>query len=186
MRETTTTVLVGNEFWKHSIGVAVIARIIAAHIQAPNIEVYFTAGILHDIGKIVLDQLFPDEYAHVISLVENEAVYFRKAERTVFGRPHTDIGAYVLDRWSIPPILRDAVKNHHSPMDAVIDPKLVSAVHVADSLAHMLHIGDSGERVVPRIESFAERELSISVADFDGLVPEIDEQIHADDAFMIL
>ena len=141
---------------------------------------------MHDIGKLALDQLFPDEFRQVITLAKDKSIYFRKAERQLFGRPHQDIGEYLLDKWKIPDILKDAVKNHHNPMDSTVDPLLVSTVHISDIVAHMLGIGNSGEIMVPDIDEFAERELGLSLSDLEHIVPEIKEQIKESEDLLML
>jgi len=165
------------EFWKHQCGCASICRIIGQHIDAKKIEEYYIAGLFHDVGKLVLDQLYPDRLRKVIQMVNKESVFYRKAERLEFGKTHVEIGEYFLNLWNIPDIIKDAVRNHHSPMDSTIDPTLTSAVHLADIIAHLIHIGQSGEKSVPKLESFAEQKLSISLSNLESLLPEIDEDV---------
>jgi len=165
------------EFWKHSIGVAVICEMMARNIGVNSGSEYFTAGLLHDIGRLALDQLYPVEFDQLFGIMKDQAMFLRQAEREIFGCPHQQIGEYLLDKWRLPDVLCDAVKNHHSPMDSTVDPLLVSAVHVSDIFAHMLHIGSSGEAVVPRLDSFAERKLGITISDFDMLIPDIEDKL---------
>ena len=173
-------------FWKHSIGCAIICKIVANKIGVQSEEEYFTAGLLHDIGRLVLDQLFPGEFREVIRLIEEESMFMRQAERTIFGRPHQFVGEYLLEKWKIPDILKDAVKNHHSPKDSEVDSILVSAVHISDIITHMLDIGKSGEVTVPKLDSFAEHKLGISLADFEILIPEIDEKVKESEDLLAL
>ena len=173
-------------FWKHCIGCAVISRIIAEKIGAEYPEEYFTAGLLHDIGKLVLDQLYPKQFREAVRRVKEQSIFMRKAERSIFGRPHQEYGAYLLKKWNLPEVLIDAVMNHHSPMDSTTDPEMASAVHLADIVTHMLQIGASGEQVVPKYEQFAARQLNISIADFETLVPEIDAQVKKSNELLAL
>ena len=174
------------KFWKHSIGCAIVCKLIAKYIGVSTDEEYFTAGLLHDIGKLVLDQLFPNEFRKVLVLVDEQSIPFRKAERHIFGQPHQEIGSYLLEKWKIPAIVIDAVRNHHSPVDGSVDPLLVSAVHISDIIAHMLAIGSSGENTVPKFEDYAESQLGIGIIDLDQLVPEIDEQVRKSDDLLFL
>ena len=164
-------------FWMHMLGCGVICSIIARHIGIKRTGEYFTAGMFHDIGKLAIDQLFPEKFRKVLALVRDESMYYRKAERIVFGGTHTDIGEYLLAKWNLPEELVEAVKYHHAPMDSRIDPMMASAVHIADIIAHMLHIGESGEPTVPKLEPFAEQKLGISLGDLELLVPEIDQEL---------
>lgn len=165
------------DFWKHCIGCAVIARIIAEKTGAEYPEEYFTAGLLHDVGKLLLDQLYPVHFREAVRRAHDQTIFMRKAERSIFGRPHQEYGAYLLRKWNLPEVLTDTVLHHHSPVDSTADPDMASAVHLADIVTHMLRIGVSGEQAVPKYEQFAARQLNISLADFETLVPEIDAQV---------
>lgn len=164
-------------FWLHLLGCGVICKTIARHIGAPLTDEYFFAGLFHDIGKLVMDQLYPEKLRMVITYSEKEAIFFRKAERLIFGQPHDEIGKYYLEKLNIPEVIVDAVKNHHSPMDSKVDPMITSAVHIADVIAHRLHIGESGEKTIPRVETFAEEKLRISLTDLESFIPEFEEEI---------
>ena len=165
------------DFWKHMVGTAIICRFIAKHIDVKFIDEYFTAGLLHDIGKLVFDQLFPEQFHKVLQLTREESIFYRKAERSVFEYTHEEVGEYILNKWNIPDVIKDAVRNHHSPMDSKVDSILVSTVHLSNIIAHILHIGESGDKVVAKYESFAEQKLGISLTDIDTLLPEIEEEI---------
>ncbi len=164
-------------FWLHLLGCGVICRTIARHIDAPLTDEYFFAGLFHDIGKLVMDQLYPEKLRMVIKYSEKEAIFSRKAERLIFGQPHDEIGKFYLEKLNIPDVIVDAVKNHHSPMDSKVDPMITSAVHIADVIAHRLHIGESGEKTIPRVETFAEEKLRISLTDLEAVIPEFEEEI---------
>ena len=165
------------KFWKHMLGCAVVSRIIGRSLSAKNSDLYFTAGLFHDIGKLIFHQFSHDKFMKVIFTANRDSVFYRKAERNIFGQTHEEIGHLLLEKWNIPTNIRDAVKNHHSPMDSTVDPLLTSAVHYADIVAHMLHIGESGEKTVPKLESFAEKKLGISLSNLELYIPEIDEDL---------
>ncbi len=126
------------DFWKHMVGTAIICRFIAKHIDVKFIDEYFTAGLLHDIGKLVFDQLFPEKFHKVLQLAREESIFYRKAERSVFEYTHEEVGEYILNKWNIPDVIKDAVRNHHSPMDSKVDSILVSTVHLSNIIAHIL------------------------------------------------
>jgi putative nucleotidyltransferase with HDIG domain len=165
------------ELWTHLMGCGVISGIIARHLGINRVDEYFTAGLYHDIGKLACEQLFPQQFRKVLAMVEHDSMFYRKAERMVFGESHPFIGAYLLTKSNIPEEIVDAVKYHHAPMDSAADITMTSAVHLADIIAHLLHIGESGERAVPKLEPFAEQKLGISLAELESLIPEIDREL---------
>lgn len=164
-------------FWKHSAACAIVCKILAHKLKVASEEEYFTAALLHDLGKLVFDQLFEEEFHRVITLVEVESLSMRDAERMVFGRSHQAVGEYLLRKWKIPDILVDSVLYHHNPKDSKVDPFLVSSVHAADIVVHILGIGQSGERHVPELDDFAHQQLGLGKEDIEILIPEIEEQI---------
>ena len=101
----------------------------------------YIGGLLHDVGKVVLDANLTDEYQVVIERVYNENLSFIEAENETFGFDHTEVGAIVVERWNLAPALAEAVRLHHQPLGAEIDPTLCAIVSLANSLCVKLGIG---------------------------------------------
>jgi putative nucleotidyltransferase with HDIG domain len=173
-------------FWKHSAGSAIVCKVLARKLKIHSEEECFTAALLHDIGKLVLDQLFPQDFSNVISLVNEKSVPMREAEQSFFGRPHQTVGDYFIRKWKIPDVLADAVCCHHSPRESKVNPFLVSAVHLADVIIRMLNIGDSGEKQSPVLDEFAKKQLGISEGDVKSLLPVIEEHLRQSDDLLRL
>lgn len=127
--------------WEHALAVALAARTIAQQCGYPAHEEAYTGGLLHDIGKVVMDANLGGDYQQVIERVYNEGQSFLEAEREVFGFDHTDVGALVVARWSLAPALCEAVRLHHQPLDAKIEPPLCAVVSLANSMCVKLGIG---------------------------------------------
>ena len=163
--------------WVHMVGCGIVSGVIARRIGLKRDGEYFAAGLLHDIGKLAVEQLYPQQFRKMLALVEHESMFYRKAERMVFGDTHPGIGAYLLERWNLPEEIVDAVKNHHAPMEYSADATMTAVVHFADIITHMMHIGESGEHAVPKLEPAAEQKLGITLADLESLVPEIDREL---------
>lgn len=127
------------KLWQHSITVGLMAHKIALEI-APNTAVdAFTAGLLHDIGEVVLAVNLPNEFLAAQKLVEEEHLRPTEAERRLFETTHAEIGAYLLGLWGLPTPVVEAVAFHHSPADASVEGfTAVSAVHIANALQHCL------------------------------------------------
>lgn len=133
------------EFWKHSISTALCSRIIAGGIGVTEVGDAFSCGILHDIGKVVLDQYDHSDYVEVFKLVGSKYSLerFIEMEEEVIGINHADIGYKVADKWNLPINLSESIRCHHKPLDAVSYIKLVSIVYIANIFANILEYYDS-------------------------------------------
>jgi HD-like signal output (HDOD) protein len=123
--------------WTHGLTTAVNARAIAKLEGAGSLAVEhaFMAGLLHDIGLLVLNTNFPDQYREVFRLIKQEGRQVLPAEREVFGATHADVGSYLLGIWGLHEVIVEAVAFHHEPQPAQQDhARVLAAVHVANAL----------------------------------------------------
>ena len=121
--------------WRHSVAVAVAAGVIAEETREDHATA-FTAGLLHDIGKVVLVSANKDRYAQAVL----DAGLFRRpilaTEKHLFGFDHCEVGARLLIRWELPPNIVAAVRHHHHPGDAGEFAHLTAVVALANLIAH--------------------------------------------------
>ncbi len=122
-------------FWNHSAGCAEIARVIAAQLHLHFHDAEYTAALLHDMGKIVLDQFFHAEYAEAQQLERAEGILSIEAERRILGADHAEIGAWLAETWSLPPAICEAIRHHHHPWLATDHRALAGVICVSDQLA---------------------------------------------------
>ncbi len=148
-------------FWKHAIGVGVCARVLARH-GGLDAEVAFTAGLLHDIGKLVMAAYFEDDFSQVLVYRDEHDCLLRDAEQAVLGFDHTVIGARVARHWKLPEPVINAIQHHHALMD-VASP-LSELVHVADILCRALDIGHGGDDLIPVLNLAAMKRLGLKWA----------------------
>lgn len=126
-----------NAFWIHAIRVAVLSRYLGIKTRLAASEDAFTAGLLHDIGKVVLADHFPDDLIAVLHEVAANGLPFYDAELKLGSCPHSLIGGWLAQQWMLPDCLRQAVQFHHSTSDQARSP-LVVIVATANCLAHMI------------------------------------------------
>ncbi|MFQ5429347.1 MAG: HDOD domain-containing protein [Phycisphaerae bacterium] len=149
------------EFWKHCLVVGCAARRLAAEIRAPvTPEDAFVCGLLHDIGKIALQTALPKSYDRIVRTANADRSDIADAERAVLGVDHTAIGHRLAERWGLPGRLRESIRLHHQPPEA-LPPSIragrhVQIVQLADLIAREQHIGYSGNHRMP----IGSRELS--------------------------
>lgn len=130
-------------FWRHSVYCGVIARILAGHSHVLHSERLFVAGLLHDVGRLVMYSRIPDlvQVMHFRARASGQPMY--EAERDVFDIDHGEVGAQLMKLWRLPESLQEAAAFHHEPQRAKTYPLEAALVHIANALAHLAEAGSS-------------------------------------------
>lgn len=121
--------------WSHSLACGVAARAMADRCRYRLESEAFAAGMLHDIGKVVLHQARPERYEAARALAREQGISMIAAERGILGSDHAEVGGWLAERWGLPGDLVEAIACHHRPEQARLNPELVSLVAIADWLA---------------------------------------------------
>ena len=118
------------KFWEHSIGCAVISKLLAkrAGYSYVELEEAFTAGLLHDIGKIILDRYLHDEFGSVVRMAMDENIAVIEAEEKILGIDHTEVGHWLAFMWKLPEELQWVIYSHHNPELAVRDARKLTSI----------------------------------------------------------
>lgn len=161
-------------FWQHCVGVALCARALAPEARVPE-EAAFTAGLLHDIGRLVLVTCFPAEYQEVSAYRKKHDCFVIVAERDVLGLDHCMVGKALAERWHFAPSIQDAVAFHHAPEEALAT-SLAGVVHVADVMAHALDLCPREEELVPPLSEVVWNRLGIPWPRFKELLGTVEGQ----------
>ena len=151
-RLSATTGFDMNALWSHSVATAASAKLIAKRVRFPNSEKAFTAGLLHDVGKIIIARYLPASLATIMQLSEREHVALYDAEHKTLGLPHPAFGAWVLSRWGLPTPLVEAVEFHHHPTRAQYAFDLAGIVYLANIIAHRSGIGSGGDALLREVD----------------------------------
>ena len=149
------------KFWEHSIGVGVAAKLLATKLRYRVPGEAFAAGILHDIGKLILSQYFQPEFSEILEVMERDNLYIGHAEERVLGVTHTEVGSWLAERWNLPKQLEEAIAFHHAPGRMGRGPELPSLIHLADFLCRREGIGDGGGTKLPHLDPAALRAFGI-------------------------
>jgi putative nucleotidyltransferase with HDIG domain len=149
----------------------VCARVIAHSLGRPAEEA-FTAGLLHDIGRLVLDANFHEDFSQVLEYREAHDCLLPEAERAVLGIDHATVGFEVARQWKFPLPVQAAIRDHHQP-DAEPSP-LTDVIHFANVLAHALEIGNAGYDRVPPLFPGAWERLGGDWEMLEASLPEIE------------
>lgn len=121
--------------WRHGIAAGAAARFLAQKWRPVLAEEGFIAGLLHDLGKTVLDSYVRSAFEEILAKVRHEGKPFHAAEREVLGFDHAEVGALVGEAWSLPPDLVDAIKYHHAPSECPTEGRLVGLAHAGNIVA---------------------------------------------------
>ena len=129
-----------SDFWTHSISVAVASKHIAETTRLHNPDDCFIAGLLHDIGKLILINNFESLFTEIWKLKRDEKITFFEAEKKLDSMNHAQIGGYLASRWKLPVDLSDTIARHHSISQRAIDINLLKIIHSADLIINNIDI----------------------------------------------
>jgi putative nucleotidyltransferase with HDIG domain len=154
-------------FWRHGICTAACAKVLAKRLGL-NPEIAFTAGVLHDIGKLIIVMGYPAA-AKVVAVDEASDESFLEAERNLIGYDHAALGGELAQRWKFPQAIRDAIRLHHSPPDASGRSNLSDVVYIANLFAHALDQGKIREQKFAMLAAEAYDRLTLDQSEWPAL-----------------
>lgn len=163
--------------WKHSLACAVGSKLIAKRLGINTYEETFIWGLVHDLGKLVLDQHFNEDFALVVSTVKEKDVLMRDAEQEIFGMDHAAVGGILAERWNLPPALVKAIRFHHNPSQAGDSIRMATIVHLADVLCRALGIGNGGDDKIPFVNEASWKLVNFNKQDVKRLLAEMDQEM---------
>jgi HD-like signal output (HDOD) protein len=163
-------------FWKHSVGTGLAARILGVLRREANAERLFVAGMLHDIGRLVIYTKAADDAREALVRSKAQHQLLFASEQELFGFTHATVGGLLLRMWKLPPSLEEVVMYHHRPCDAARFPVDAAIVHIADILAHALELGNSGDRSVPPLDEKAWQSVGLPSTILPTAIEQMDRQ----------
>ena len=163
--------------FKHAVGTALISEKLASYNGKISNDIAYTAGLLHDIGKIVLDQFMDRAYPLFYRRTQERNETLVNVEKEIFGLNHTESGGRLAEMWELPDRLVDVIKHHHHPEEAEHDNELNHLVYLADLLMSRFIVGQELERL--NTDSFSARlgKVGIKADQFSNVIEELSEII---------
>ncbi len=168
--------------WEHSLGCAIVSRLIARRKGLKDPEEVSVYGLLHDIGKVILVLQVPGEYEKVVNEATADNVVIHQVEERHFSTTHAKVGAWIAEKWSFPGQLVDAIEHHHRPHLSKKAPLETAITHLADILLRARGFGFPGDYAIPPVNEAAwklvdlsERDIREILREAEGLLEEAEE-----------
>ena len=163
--------------WEHSLGVGVAANLIARKLGLPECEEIATAGLLHDIGKVIISLKCSEAEKDIKKLVIERRIYALEAEQEVIDTDHTEVGEWLSKSWFLPDKLSEPIACHHDVANSKNHRIKTAVVHVADVLIKASGFGNSGDCFVPPIQEIAWDTLKLNEQLLTELVDEVEDKL---------
>ncbi|QBD86052.1 HDOD domain-containing protein, partial [Clostridium tetani] len=174
------------DLWNQSQTCAIISRHIAKEIKYKNPEQAYIAGLLRDIGKTILNYYVAKEYETILNKVENEGLSFLHAEETILGFNHGDVGGKIAKKWNLPKELVESIQYHHNPEICESNTKLISIVHLADTMTMMMGVGLGVDGLAYNFSESALKTLNLTQNDVEYLYATSMEFLYDKESFSIV
>jgi putative nucleotidyltransferase with HDIG domain len=149
------------ELWKHSFGVGFASGLIAKIAKTYDSDEALTAGVLHDIGKLVLGNFLKDSYDELLHLSKSQQINFTIAEKRLLGYNHAEVGAMMLEKWNFPQSVCDAVAYHHEPQGAEQKTQLIGILYLADNWVNDMNVEAAGDSYNQGVANYIVKDLKI-------------------------
>ena len=174
-------------FWRHSLCVGVTSKLIAKRRKVDNnfLEEYFMAGLLHDLGKIPLNNVVSDGYLRAMSTSDREHISLYKAERQEIGADHCDVGRFIMENWKLGREITDAIAFHHAAGSYDGPAKdIVYTVALANYFANLSEIGFAGDRYPERPEEVDFTHLEVTLDSLEETTETVSNEIEKARVFL--
>lgn len=165
------------DLWKYSVLSALIARDLAEKKGAGESHLIFTAALLKDIGKVILDQYVKDAFEKINTLVAEQNLTFREAEKEVIGIDHAELGGRVADAWKFSPKMVDIIQNHHRPQESTRCEVESSIVYMADTICMMMGVGGGSDGLAYRFHQEVVKQLEFTQVDLQEIMAVFGEKL---------
>jgi putative nucleotidyltransferase with HDIG domain len=165
------------DFWTHSISVAVMSNYLAEKTKLCFPDDCFTAGLLHDMGKLIISSYFVDEFGHICKFIKDENLSFFDAEKKVIEGGHDFIGAYLAKRWNLPPDLISTIRLHHQPLNNLQENEMALLIQIADYMVNNMDKEKAPEPGFLLVHSRISERIWKEIRNFPEWVSKVKEDI---------
>lgn len=171
-------------FWRHCIACGIIARGLAVYRREANVERLFVAGMLHDVGQVVLAAARPEVSRELLEAQRDSGRLYLALERERLGFDHAELGGALLKKWKIPASIGEPVACHHNPGSAEQFRIETALIHLADIICQAMELGQGAEWGVPPLDEPAWDRLGLSPHMLGAVLKQSESQISETFAIM--
>jgi putative nucleotidyltransferase with HDIG domain len=175
-------------FWEHSIACGIASRMIARHAGSRFAAEAFVAGLLHDIGKVILNQYFHKDFVAIMKKI-GEGVILEDAENEIIGTSHAVIGGWLAEKWNLPKLISESIEFHHEPWEARKSPEFIALISLANYICHLCGLGNSCRKSAPEPDFrlwdiFQLNSIPIDITDVQSLQDEFMLEFDKSESFL--
>jgi putative nucleotidyltransferase with HDIG domain len=168
-----------NGLYEHSLACAIASRVIAQKKGLKEPEEISVAGLLHDIGKVILALEFQKEYEAAMNEAQAKSISIYDAEKIQFNATHANVGSWLAEKWRFPRNLIEVIEYHHRPVSSKNAPLETAIVHLADILVRARGFGFAGETFVPEVNTTSFELLGLSESDIKDVLKEMEDNMES-------
>ena len=166
-----------SSFWRHCIACGIIARSLAVYRRESNVERLFVAGMLHDVGQVVLAAARPEVVRDLLEEHRETGRLYLELERERLGFDHAELGGALLKKWKIPSSIGEPVAFHHRPSSAEQFRLETALIHFSDIICQAMEFGQGAEWGVPPLDEPAWERLGLSPHVLGSVLKQSEAQI---------
>lgn len=167
------------ELWRHSVTTAIISQLLFREKSHQEGSILFTAALLHDIGKIILNKYIDKNIGNLVELAQREGISLVEAERFVFGIEHAELGGLIAEHWQFPSILCNSIRNHHKSPDTFI-PNIEAWVRLSNLVYHVYltnSVYSHHQEIICRVKQSILFQFSLKQKDIDQITTELPAEL---------
>jgi putative nucleotidyltransferase with HDIG domain len=159
------------KLWEHSVSCAILSKELARRVKFEDDQLAYSTGLMHDAGKVALDNFLVEKAEEIIGRVNEQKEEFTDIENDIFGMSHAEVGAILAENWKFPKAIINGIRYHHTPEQAKEDIELVSIIHVADSMSVMFGFGSGIDGLAYHLSEEALKVLRLKFSTLYELAP---------------
>ncbi len=165
------------DFWLHSLATGVAAKHIVRKLSPADADDVYIAGMLHDVGMLVLSVYAPEEFDNIIKKSHEQAIPILDAAQELYGIDHAELGDMLAKKWNLPEMLQHAIKYHHRPLEDNIHQRTTAIVAVANIIAHQSGFTNNTVGVTYEMDKNLLNIISLQEADVAPIAEKIVEEV---------